>query len=70
MIEALWARPFHGASEWDLVPQLQVSLSKLQHVLVAGGVRIPITERSERHPQAVMYFLWDFFDGGLFDYWK
>jgi hypothetical protein len=69
-LEALWARPFHGASEWDLVPQLQVSLSRLQHVLVAGGMRIPVTERNERHPQVVMYVLWDFFDGGLFDYWR
>ncbi|MGH9241999.1 MAG: c-type cytochrome, partial [Vicinamibacterales bacterium] len=34
-------RPF----EWDLVPQLQVSLSKRQHILVSGGVRIPLNER-------------------------
>jgi hypothetical protein len=33
-------------------------------------MRIPVTERSERHPQVLMYLLWDFFDGGLFDYWR
>ena len=39
-------------SEWDVVPQLQVTLSKLQHVMVAAGVRIPLTQREERPPQA------------------
>ena len=69
-VEVLWARPFGEASEWDIVPQLQVSLSKLQHVLIAGGVRVPITQREERHPQVLVYFLWDWFDGGLFSFWK
>jgi mono/diheme cytochrome c family protein len=69
-VEVLWARPFGEASEWDVVPQIQVSLSKLQHVLIAGGVRVPITQREERHPQVLVYFLWDWFDGGLFAFWK
>lgn len=69
-VEVLWARPFGDASEWDVVPQLQVSLSKLQHVLLAGGVRVPLTQREERHPQVLVYFLWDWFDGGLFSFWK
>lgn len=69
-VEVLWARPFGQASEWDVVPQLQVSLSKLQHVLIAGGVRVPLTQRDERHPQVLLYFLWDWFDGGLFSFWK
>ena len=38
-VEVLWARPEGGPSEWDVVPQIQVTLSKLQHVMVAGGVR-------------------------------
>lgn len=69
-VEVLWARPFGEPSEWDVVPQIQVSLSKLQHVLVAGGVRVPITQRDERHAQVLVYFLWDWFDGGLFAFWK
>lgn len=69
-VEVLWARPFGEASEWDIVPQLQVSLSKLQHVLIAGGVRVPLTQREERHPQALVYVLWDWFDGGFFSFWK
>lgn len=69
-VEVLWARPFGEQSEWDVVPQLQVSLSKLQHVLLAAGVRVPLTQREERHPQVLVYFLWDWFDGGLFSFWK
>jgi mono/diheme cytochrome c family protein len=69
-LEVLWARPEGGASEWDLVPQFQVTLSKLQHVMVAAGVRIPITQRAERRPQALAYLLWDWFDGGFFEMWR
>jgi hypothetical protein len=69
-IELLWARAEHGASEWDVVPQLQVSLSKIQHVSVAGGVRLPLTQRDDRSPQALVYLLWDWFDGGFFEFWK
>ena len=69
-VELLWARPERGPSEWDVVPQLQVTLSKLQHVMLAAGVRVPITQRTERRPQALVYFLWDWFDGGLFEMWR
>lgn len=70
MAEILWARPEGGPSEWDVVPQMQVTLSKLQHVAIAAGARIPVNGRNERHPQLVMYFLWDWFDGSLFDFWR
>jgi mono/diheme cytochrome c family protein len=56
--------------EWDLLPQLQVSLSKRQHILVSGGVRIPVNQRDGRHPQVLTYLLWDWFDGGLRDGWR
>jgi len=54
---------------WDLVPQLQVSLSTRQHILANLGVRIPVNEREGRHPQVIFYVLWDWFDGGLFGGW-
>lgn len=69
-VEVLWARPFGAVSEWDVVPQVQVSLSRLQHVLVAAGVRVPLTQTEVRKPQVLFYFQWDWFDGGLFDFWK
>jgi hypothetical protein len=69
-IEVLWAKPSGGASEWDVVPQVQVSLSKLQHVMLAAGVRIPMNARDERSTQFLTYVLWDWFDGSMFDFWK
>jgi hypothetical protein len=70
MAEVLIAKPAGGTTEWDVVPQVQVSLSKLQHVLVSVGVRVPLNERQARKPEALTYFLWDWFDGGLFRFWR
>jgi mono/diheme cytochrome c family protein len=69
-LEVLWARPEGGSSEWDAVPQVQVTLSKLQHVMVAGGARVPLTQRRERSTQVLVYLLWDWFDGGFFEFWR
>jgi mono/diheme cytochrome c family protein len=69
MAEVVTAREFGGDVEMDIIPQMQVSLSKLQHILLDVGVSIPATERQGRHPQFLAYFLWDWFDGGLFQYW-
>lgn len=69
-IEVLWARPERGAVAWDVVPQVQLTLSKLQHVMVAAGVRLPLTQRQARRAQGLVYLLWDWFDGGLFEFWK
>jgi mono/diheme cytochrome c family protein len=55
---------------WDIVPQFQVSLSRRQHILAAFGARVPLNGRDSRHTQIVAYFLWDWFDGGLFSAWK
>jgi hypothetical protein len=69
-LEILWARPRGKPSEWDVVPQVQVTLSKLQHVMIAGAVRIPLSQRKERPAQGLVYLLWDWFDGGFFEFWK
>jgi len=69
MAEILFARPSGQPSEVDVIPQIQVSLSKLQHILLNVGVRVPVTEREGRHPEFLTYFLWDWFDGGLFQFW-
>jgi hypothetical protein len=70
MAEVMVAQPAGAPAEWDIVPQAQVSLSKLQHVLVSAGVRVPLTQRDSRQAQLVTYLLWDWFDGGLFQFWK
>jgi hypothetical protein len=70
MVEVLTAMPDGATTEWDVVPQVQVSLSKLQHILLSVGVRVPLNEREERKPEVLTYFLWDWFDGGLFQFWR
>ncbi len=54
----------------DVVPQFQVTLNKRQHIRVNVGLQVPVTNTTGRPKQVVFYFLWDWFDGGLFDGWK
>lgn len=72
MVEVLGARRFAADApvEWDLVPQMQVSLSVFQHVRVSVGARLPVTTRQTRSKSLVVYLLWDWFDGGLFELWR
>ncbi len=70
MAEVIVAKPKGSDAEWDVVPQVQVSLSKLQHILLSMGVRVPLNQRQDRKPRFLTYFLWDWFDGGLFQFWK
>ena len=71
MVELLAAREMETQAEveWDVLPQLQVSLSTRQHVLVNAGVRVPLTQQSTRRTSVVVYLLWDWFDGGFFSGW-
>jgi len=69
-VELLWARESGGDSVWDVVPGIQVSLSKIQHIRAAVGARVPINGLGERRTQLVMYLLWDWADGGFFEFWK
>jgi len=72
MVELLAIHEFVAGepTRFDLVPQLQVTLSRRQHIMISGGVKVPLNEREERKAQLVTYFLWDWFDGGLFDGWR
>jgi mono/diheme cytochrome c family protein len=70
MIEILGVRELAGGgSDWDLLPQIQVSLSTRQHVLLNAGVRVPINETDSRRSSVLMYLLWDWFDGSFFSGW-
>ena len=72
IVEIVGARSLEGGegAQWDIMPQMQVTLSRRQHIMVNAGVRIPLTNRSERDTQILTYLLWDWFDGGLFDGWR
>jgi mono/diheme cytochrome c family protein len=71
MLEVVGAKAFEGGerAQWDLIPQVQITLSRRQHIMVNAGLRIPLTNRDRHTVQLLTYFLWDWFDGGLFDGW-
>ncbi len=71
MLEVLGARALVDAAEteWDLVPQLHVSLSTRQHIQANLAVRVPMTQTEERSVEVLLFVLWDWFDGGLTQGW-
>ena len=71
MLEVVGARELVRGThnEWHLVPQIQISLSRRQHVMLSAGLRVPVNDRDSRPKQFMMYVLWDWFDGGLFSGW-
>jgi mono/diheme cytochrome c family protein len=71
MVELLAARELESgaAIEWDIVPQVQVTLNTRQHIRFNIGWRTPLNHRRGRSSSVAFYFLWDWFDGGLRDGW-
>ncbi len=71
MLEVLAAREIASGEkvQWDLVPQMQVTLSRRQHIMMSGGVQFPVNEREGRSRKYMLYLLWDWFDGGFFSGW-
>jgi hypothetical protein len=72
MVELLGTKVYQagGRISWDYVPQMQVTLSKRQHLKLNVGVRMPINNFDNRSKTVAFYLLWDWFDGGLFQGWK
>lgn len=71
MVEILGARELESgaATHWDVVPQFQVTLNTRQHIMANVAVRLPLNETASRDPEVLVYFLWDWFDGGLLEGW-
>ncbi len=71
MIELLASRELVSGEDivFDIMPEIQVTLSARQHIMLNVGVRIPVTDASNRNFQVMVYLLWDWFDGGLFEGW-
>ena len=72
MVEVLAARALvtGAVTHWDLLPEMQVTLNRRQHIMINAGVRIPLNARDGRSTQVLTYLLWDWFDGGLFEGWR
>lgn len=71
MVEIIGNRELTAGTktDWDVVPEFQVTLNQRQHIRAAMGYRVPVNDTNGRPKQLIAYFLWDWFDGGLFEGW-
>lgn len=71
MVELTGGREFAGDADirYSVIPQMQVTLNKRQHIMFNIGLRAPLNERDVRKTQVVFYLLWDWFDGTLLEGW-
>jgi len=71
MVEVIMNRDFETGAKtnWDMVPQMQVTISKRQHVRADLGVRVPVNNTTGRPVQLMFYLLWDWADGKLTEGW-
>ena len=71
MVEFLATRDLvDGAkTDWDVLPEMQVTISRRQHVRAAVGVRTPFTDTRGRTPAVNFYVLWDWADGKFWKGW-
>ena len=71
MVEFLGAKELTPGQPavWDILPEVQVTLNRRQHIMANVGVRLPLTQTTGRNPQLLFYILWDWFDGGFFEGW-
>jgi cytochrome c553 len=56
-------------TNWDVVPEMQVTISRRQHIRASLGYRKPFTNVAGRPGQVVFYILWDWADGKLTEGW-
>jgi hypothetical protein len=72
MVEVLATRDFKpGAStDWNVLPEMQITISRRQHVRTGFGVSVPFTNTNDRTPQVLFYVLWDRADGKLWEGWR
>lgn len=71
MVEVLGAMEIAGDAkpEWDIAPQIQISLSTRQHIAMALAARIPLEPCNDRPIGVFAYLLWEWFDGGFGEGW-
>jgi len=71
MFEFLAARDLvdQAKTNWDVLPQMQVTISRRQHIRADLGVRVPVNNKQGRAVQLIFYLLWDWQDGRLNEGW-
>lgn len=58
-----------ATTNWDVIPEIQIPLSKRMHILGSLGVKLPANHTEDRPRQVMFYVLWDWVDGGLTQGW-
>ena len=58
-----------ATNNWDVLPEVQVTISRRQHIRGNIGLRIPMTNTTGRQKQVMFYLLWDWADGKLTEGW-
>jgi cytochrome c553 len=56
-------------TDWDVLPQMQVTISHRQHIRGDLGVRVPVSNTTGRAVQLQLYLLWDWQDGKIHEGW-
>lgn len=71
MVEFLADRDLEDSAKtnWDVLPEMQVTISRRQHIRADLGLRIPVSNKQDRQKQVVFYLLWDWGDGKLTEGW-
>jgi cytochrome c553 len=71
MFEFLAQRDLVDAAKtnWDVLPQMQVTISHRQHIRGDLGVRVPVSNTGGRAVQLQLYLLWDWQDGKINEGW-
>lgn len=78
MLGRLWAPMFEvladktpgSPTNVDILPEMQVTVSRRQHIRIAAGYRKPVTDTTGRHAEAEFYVLWDWADGKFWEGWR
>jgi mono/diheme cytochrome c family protein len=72
MMEVIADRELTGGAvtNWDVIPELQIPISRRMHVLADVGVRVPVNNTAGRPKQILFYALWDWVDGSLTEGWR
>lgn len=58
-----------AVTDWNVMPEFQVSLNRRQNIRAALGYLIPVNDTADRSQQVWCYIEWDWGDGGLFEGW-
>jgi hypothetical protein len=71
MVELTGARELESGSvtDWNVIPEMQVTISDRQHVRICAGASIPLNDTDVRKTSYMFYAIWDWFDGKLWEGW-